>query len=72
MKLDEEAIMRRADELYAQAKLPADTLDYMAPEGRPRIQSDQVKMLLRALVEAINSHEPAVEKAGGLYDDRLG
>jgi len=55
MKIDFDAVLKRADELYAEAKhhlkhAPQDTL--------PRIQSDQVKSVLRALVEALNNEEP--------------
>lgn len=57
-KLDEEAILRRADELYAEAKFAKheDWREYYAlhPELTPRIKSDQVRCLLKALVEALN------------------
>lgn len=53
MHLDFDTILKRAEELYATEKL-----------GRPdsgtklKIQSDQVKCVLRALVEALNQPPP--------------
>jgi len=51
-----DAIMQRADALYAAEKtkhLPRGTIMYWAPEMFPRIQSQQVKCMLRALLEAL-------------------
>lgn len=53
--LNVQEILDRANELYAEAKIPENRLRYMAPETRPAIQSDQVKCVLKALVEAINA-----------------
>ena len=56
LKFDD--ILQRANTLYAVEKtkhLPKETIMYMAPELFPTIQSDQVKCIVRALVEAINS-----------------
>lgn len=53
MKIDFDIVLKRAEELYTTEKL-----------GRPdsgtrlKIQSDQVKCVLRALVEAINQTSP--------------
>lgn len=44
--LDEEKILARANELYAEAK---------GPHGPQTLRSDQVKALLKALVEALNA-----------------
>lgn len=58
-QLNFEHIMQRANTLYAVEKtkhLPKETIMYMAPELFPTIQSDQVKCIVRALVEAINSN----------------
>ncbi len=55
--LDINTILDRADVLYASEKLkhlPASDIRYLAPEQLPRIQSDQVKALAAALVEALN------------------
>lgn len=52
--LDEDKILARANELYEEAK--GCVWDgYKAPEQRPQIASDQVKCLLKAFVEALNS-----------------
>lgn len=58
MKLDFDTILKRAEELYAATKLSPETLKYTAPELFPTIQSDQVKCVLRALVEALNETPP--------------
>ena len=47
-----ETIMDRANELYAVAKL-GENAYYLAPELRPMIQSDQVKSLLKAILELL-------------------
>jgi len=64
-----DAIMQRADALYAAEKtkhLPRGTIMYWAPEMFPRIQSQQVKCMLRALLEAIekqpNAKQPSESK----------
>lgn len=56
MKLDVEEIIHEADILYAEAKLVGSGVDvrYMAPEQLPRIVSDQVKAMGRAIINAIN------------------
>jgi len=50
------AILKRANELYAEAKIGKD-VHFMAPEIRPEIRSDQVKSVLRALIEALIAQE---------------
>ena len=58
--LDFAAIMERADTLYAQEKtknIPRETLAYWAPEMFPKIQSDQIKCVLRALLEALDAKQ---------------
>lgn len=56
MAINEKAILERANELYAERKLAKMHRDiaYVAPECRPAIESEQVKCLLTALVEALN------------------
>lgn len=57
-KLDYDKVLERANELYCKEKLKhvsPSSLSYMAPELFPQIQSDQVKSILQALVEAINN-----------------
>jgi hypothetical protein len=56
MKLDFTRIMLRANMHYAEAKLGKDAV-YAAPEQLPKIQSDQVKAVLKALIEEINKEE---------------
>jgi hypothetical protein len=51
--LSESMILARANELYEEAK-GYKWDGYTAPELRPQIQSDQVKCLLAAIVEALN------------------
>ncbi len=56
---DEKKILERANQLYAEAKFARDEgwKEYCQdhPDFIPTIQSDQVKSLLKALVEALNS-----------------
>jgi hypothetical protein len=52
--LNEETILARANELYAEAKM-GKWNGYTAPELLPQIQSDQVKAVVKALVEALNA-----------------
>lgn len=52
--LDAEKILQRADDLYAEAKCGPDVW-YMPPEARPKIASRQVRAVVTALVEALNS-----------------
>jgi hypothetical protein len=51
-------VLRRANELYEQAK-GYKWDGYKAPEQRPQIPSDQVKSVLRALIEALNDQSAA-------------
>lgn len=44
---------RRANQLYAERKIPAEMLAYRAPETWPMLQSDQVKSLLQTCAEEI-------------------
>lgn len=65
-----DAIMKRADALYAAEKtkhVPKETLMYWAPEMFPRIQSEQVKCMLRALLEALEKqpNAPLQRRADG-------
>ena len=57
MKLNIDEILKSANEHYAYAKL-GESAFFKAPELRPTIQSDQVKSILTALVEAINEVLP--------------
>lgn len=69
MKLDPETILKRANELYAQAK--ADKRDG-DPTKIPcvQIQSDQVKSILTAICEFINAQpEP---RATVIYSEQGG
>lgn len=50
--LNEDEILARANMLYAQMKRGKGRLD------EPVIQSDQVKAILKALVEALNDRVP--------------
>lgn len=57
MNLDYQTILTRANQLYAEAKtkhIDPDTLKYWAPEMFPTIESDQVKSILKALIEELN------------------
>lgn len=59
MKLDYDSILQRADILYGAAKtshIPQEDLAYWAPERFPKIQSEQVKCMLEALIEAIKDN----------------
>ena len=63
MNLDFEKIWRAANARYGSAKLQKagynnESAAYIAPEMIPRIASDQVKCMLEALVEEINSQQP--------------
>lgn len=58
-QLNFDAILKRANTLYAVEKtkhLPKERIMELAPEQLPTIQSDQVKCIVRALVEALNSN----------------
>jgi hypothetical protein len=65
MQLNEEKILKRADELYVKAKWeqrPSVLADQSLAEFSDynpdcSIRSDQVKCLLKALVEAINNQQ---------------
>jgi len=62
MKLDFDRIMGRANAYYAEAKfkkegVPHEDILFMAPEHFPVIGSDQVKAVLKALIEEINKEE---------------
>jgi len=59
MELNYEKILKKANEHYLRAKIKQglikeSSLPYMAPELIPEIYSDQVKSMLRAIVEEIN------------------
>lgn len=47
-------ILKQADESYGLAK-KGENLYYMAPEIRPRIESNQVKSIADALVSHVNN-----------------
>jgi len=55
--LDAKKILERANVLYACKKLRKKETDlgYVAPEALPKIQTDGVKCVLEALVEALNA-----------------
>jgi hypothetical protein len=59
MKLDFNEVMGKANAYYAEAKLRkagvciSDAV-YIAPEELPQINSDQVKAVLKALIEELN------------------
>ncbi len=58
--LDFDTIMTRADTLYALEKtknIPEETLKSWAPEVFPKIRSNQVKCVLRALLEALDAKQ---------------
>ncbi len=58
MKLNYEEILARTNELYSKEKtknFPPKDLLYWAPEMLPKVESDSVKCMLKALVEAINA-----------------
>lgn len=59
MKLNTEQILQEANAIYAVEKLTKagykkDHMSYLAPEMIPTIQSDQVKAMMQALINAIN------------------
>jgi hypothetical protein len=60
MRLDVEDVLERANEIYATRKVLPSSLAYVAPERRPRIQSEQVKAAVEAIVEAINQQSVVV------------
>lgn len=58
MNIDYQKTLDLANIYYAEQKtkhISPDTLKYWAPEMFPKIESDQVKSILRALIEQINS-----------------
>ncbi len=62
MKLDFNTVMAKANAYYAEAKLRQSGVSvsdavYIAPEELPSIGSDQVKAVLKALIEEINKEE---------------
>ena len=62
MKLEYNKILEKANHLYADTKLKQmqisdDSVKYLAPEQIPQIQSDQVKMVLKALIDEINARQ---------------
>ena len=63
MNLDYHSILKKANAEYGVKALQRQGRDprYVAPEEVPEIQSEQVKCMLKALVEAINSHHTATE-----------
>lgn len=52
MKTSFEELLYKANEIYARRKLGS-RVDYVAPEIRPQIQSDQVLAVLEVLVEEL-------------------
>jgi hypothetical protein len=58
MQLNYEEILDKANARYATAwsKRSGIDISYMAPEQLPKIESEQVKCVLRALVEASNDN----------------
>jgi len=57
--IDYDRLLDRADAIYAELKLKKagytrEQIMYMAPEQFPRIGSDQIKALARALVDEIS------------------
>lgn len=57
-KLNYTEILERANMLYAAEKtkhIPESDLRYWPPERFPKIESNQVKCMLKAIIEAINS-----------------
>jgi hypothetical protein len=63
MNLDYYSILKKANAEYGVKALQRQRRDprYVAPEDVPQIQSEQVKCVLEALVEAINSHHTSTE-----------
>ena len=58
MQLSYEEILNKANARYAAAWAKRNSADirYRAPEQLPKIESEQVKCVLRALVEAVNAN----------------
>jgi hypothetical protein len=56
-KVSYETVLKRANEIYCAEKtknLKPEDMAYWAPEMFPKIESNQVKSMLKALVEEMN------------------